>query len=133
GASDEAILTAARLAGAHDMVTDLPQGYATPVGEAGGRLSGGMRQRLAIARALVGDPPVLILDEPSASLDRQAEEDLARVLAELAVERTVVLVTHAPALLARCRHVIVLERGRVLASGPADTLLPRLFGGRVAA
>ncbi|HLO77757.1 MAG TPA: ABC transporter transmembrane domain-containing protein [Magnetospirillum sp.] len=130
GCSDEQILAAARAAGVHDAIADLPNGYATLIGEAGSRLSGGQRQRIAIARALVGDPPVLMMDEPSASLDRQAEEELRATMAQLAKSRTVVVVTHSPVLLPVCRDVIVLERGRLLAAGPAGEVLPRLFGPR---
>ena len=127
GASDAQIVAAAVKAGAHDFILDLPAGYGTPVGEAGARLSGGQRQRLAIARALIGDPPVLILDEPSANLDRRAEEELRETLLELAQDRSVLLVTHSPILLSACLSVVVLEAGRVVASGAANEVLPSLF------
>lgn len=130
GADDEAILAAARTAGVHQYIVDLPDGYATPIGEAGSRLSAGQRQRIAIARALIGDPPVLLLDEPSASLDRQAEEELRATLAELGRTRTVVIVTHSPVLLPLCRDVVVLDNGTVTAAGPAAETLNRLFGPR---
>ncbi|MGE5475219.1 MAG: peptidase domain-containing ABC transporter [Bacteroidales bacterium] len=132
GCTDEQILAAARAAGVHDVIADMPAGYATTIGEAGSRLSAGQRQRIAIARSLVGDPPVLLLDEPSASLDRQAEEDLRATLAELAKTRTVVVVTHSPVLLPVCRDVVVLERGQVALCGPAGEVLPRLFAPRPA-
>lgn len=132
GCDDEAILAAAKAAGVHDVIADMPNGYATGIGEAGSRLSAGQRQRIAVARALVGNPPVLLLDEPSASLDRQAEEDLRTTLAELAKSRTVVVVTHSPVLLPACRDVVVLERGHLVAAGPAAEVLPRLFGPRPA-
>ncbi|MGE5547590.1 MAG: peptidase domain-containing ABC transporter [Solirubrobacterales bacterium] len=127
-AGDERILAAARAAGVHATVVDMPNGYGTMLGEAGSQLSAGQRQRIAIARALVADPPVLLLDEPSASLDRQAEEDLRATLAELARNRTVVVVTHSPILLPACRDVVVLDHGQVAAAGPASDILPRLFG-----
>lgn len=133
GCADELILAAARAAGVHDVIADMPKGYATPIGEAGSRLSAGQRQRIAIARALVGNPPVLLLDEPSASLDRQAEEDLRATMAELAKTRTVVVVTHSPVLLPACRDVVVLDRGHLVAAGAAAEVLPRLFGPRPAA
>ena len=107
----------------------MPDGYATDIGEAGRRLSGGQRQRIAVARALIGDPPVLLLDEPSASLDRQAETELRDTLAALGRERTVILVTHSPILLAACDSLIALDRGHVALAGPAKEILPRLFGG----
>ncbi|SEH25996.1 peptidase domain-containing ABC transporter [Magnetospirillum fulvum] len=132
GCDDEAILAAARTAGVHHYIVDLPDGYATPIGEAGSRLSAGQRQRIAIARALIGDPPVLLLDEPSASLDRQAEEELRATLAELGQSRTVVIVTHSPVLLPICRDVVVLDKGAITAAGPAAETLNRLFGPRPA-
>ena len=130
GCSDEAILEAAKVAGVHHYIVDLPDGYATPIGEAGSRLSAGQRQRIAIARALIGNPPVLVLDEPSASLDRQAEEDLRTTMAELAKTHTIIIVTHSPVLLPICRDVVVLDKGAVAAAGPAAETLQRLFGVR---
>jgi len=130
GCPDEAILAAAKVAGVHHYIVDLPDGYATSIGEAGSRLSAGQRQRIAIARALIGDPPVLLLDEPSASLDRQAEEDLRATLAELSKTHTIVIVTHSPILLPICRDVVVLDKGAIAAAGPAAETLQRLFGVR---
>jgi ATP-binding cassette subfamily C protein LapB len=117
-ADDPSILNAATLAQAHKLIVDLPQGYATQVGEGGSRLSGGMRQRISIARALLGDPSVLIMDEPTSSLDRQAEEELARVLHDLARTRPVIIVTHSPVLLQVCAHLLVMESGQVTFQGP---------------
>jgi ATP-binding cassette subfamily C protein LapB len=128
-AQDEDVLRAARMAGVHQYIVDLPNGYATEIGEAGSRLSAGQRQRIALARALIGDPPVLLLDEPSASLDRQAEESLRDVLAQLAKDHTIVMVTHSTVLLPSCRSVVVLDNSHVIAAGPAAELLPRLFPG----
>jgi len=130
GIGDEALIAASKAAGLHPVVIELPDGYATQIGEAGSRMSAGQRQRIAIARALVGDPPVLVLDEPSAALDRQAEEELRNTLVALASTRTVVVVTHSPVLLPACRDVVVLEKGHIAAAGPATELLPRLFGPR---
>ncbi|CAA7614221.1 peptidase domain-containing ABC transporter [Magnetospirillum sp. UT-4] len=132
GCDDDVLLAAAQAAGVHHAIVDMPDGYATNIGEAGSRLSAGQRQRIAIARALAGDPPVLLLDEPSASLDRQAEEDLRATLAQLAATRTVVVVTHSPVLLPACRDVVVLDKGHLAAAGPAAEVLPRLFGPRPA-
>ncbi|MBL6945399.1 MAG: ATP-binding cassette domain-containing protein [Rhodospirillales bacterium] len=127
-ASDDEIVIAAKAAGIHEFIIDQPDGYASDIGEAGQRLSGGQRQRIAIARALVGDPPVLLLDEPSSSLDRQAEIDLRKTLEELSKRHTVIVVTHSPILLAVCRDLVALDRGRVALAGPASDILPRLFG-----
>lgn len=127
-ASDQEIIRAAKAAGIHQFIIDQPDGYATEIGEAGQRLSGGQRQRISIARALVGKPPVLLLDEPSSSLDRQAEHDLRKTLEEIGKTCTVVIVTHSPILLAACRDLFALDRGRLALAGPAQEILPRLFG-----
>lgn len=127
-AGDEAIVRAAVLAGVHAVIVDLPEGYATDVGEAGRRLSAGQRQRIAIARALVGDPAVLLLDEPTSSLDAGGGLELRATLAKLAAERTVVVATHSPQLLPICRTIIELGRGRVSYDLPAEEALPLVFG-----
>ena len=130
--SDAQVMAAARLAGAHGFVVELPGGYATPVGERGARLSGGQRQRLAIARALVHDPPLLLLDEPTAHLDARAEGQLCRTLKQLAECRNVVLVSHSRALLAACNTVVALEGGRIAACGPPAEVAKRLAEAAVA-
>ena len=129
GADDEQVVAAVKKAGAHDYIVDLPDGYGTDIGEAGGRLSSGIRQRLVIARALVGDPPVLMLDEPTSHLDRQAEEDLAETLVTLARNHTVLLVTHSPVLLRNAQDIVALDNGRIAMAGPTKEVLPRLFQG----
>lgn len=124
-ASDEQIVEAATAAGVHHFIIDLPDGYASDIGEAGQRLSGGQRQRIAVARALIGDPAVLLLDEPSASLDRQAEQELRKTLVEIG---TVIIVTHSPILLAACDDLVALDKGKVALAGPSREILPKLFG-----
>src|SRR5512132_1519515 len=96
------------------------------------RPSAGQRQCVAIARALLGDPPVLLFDEPTSSLDDEAALRLRGVLGDLARRRTVVLVTHNKLLLPICRTIVQLERGHVLYCRPAEQVLPRLFGMGVA-
>jgi ABC-type bacteriocin/lantibiotic exporter with double-glycine peptidase domain len=127
GCSDDVLIAASKAAGVHHLVVDMPDGYATQIGEAGSRLSAGTRQRIAIARALVGNPAVLLLDEPSSSLDRQAEEDLRNTLAVLAKDRTVIVVTHSPVLLPACAFLVVLDKGLLAAAGPSAEILPLLF------
>jgi ATP-binding cassette, subfamily C, bacterial LapB len=128
-ATDEEIIEAATAAGVHEFIIDFPDGYASEIGEAGQRLSAGQRQRIAIARALVGAPPVLLLDEPSNSLDRQAEQELSKTLAAISKDRTVVVVTHSQILLSVCKDIVALDRGRIALAGPAEQVLPRLWGG----
>lgn len=125
-ASDEQIVRAATLAQAHEFIVARPDGYGTDVGEQGAALSGGERKRIAIAQALIHDPPVLLLDEPTSDLDRASELAFCRTLRALAAERTVIVVTHSAAVLELCNGVIVLDKGRMVAAGPAAELLPKL-------
>ena len=126
---DAQILTAARLAGVDDFVAALPEGYDSDVGEAGQRLAGGERQRIALARALVDDPPILLLDEPSSNLDPEAKHRLCLTLRELAASRNLVVVSHSRPLLETCDNLVVLGRGGVVLVGPSRDVLPRLFPG----
>lgn len=123
-ATDEQIVAAARLSGLHDFVIDYPDGYGTNIGEGGRTLSGGLRQRLTITRALLGDPPILILDEPSSNLDRDGETELVSTLKNLAVDHTVIVISHSPSLLSSCDLVLVMQKGRVVRSGRPDDVLP---------
>ncbi len=124
--SDEAILAAARLSGAYDFVVDLPQGFDTDVGEGGSRFSGGQRKRIAIAQTLVNDPPVLLLDEPTSDLDVQAERALVNSLKGMSEDKTIVIVTHSPAVLQAAKGIVIMDRGRVVAAGPAADMLPKI-------
>ena len=125
-ASDDEIVRATTLALAHDMLVDLPDGYGTQVGEGGALLSGGLRQRISIARALLGDPPVIVMDEPSGSLDKNAESHLRRSLTKIGKERTVIIVTHSPILLQACNNVVIMDHGRVKTSGPTREVMDNL-------
>jgi ATP-binding cassette subfamily C protein LapB len=125
-ASDELVIQAAQRACAHQFVIDLPDGYATQVGEGARRFSAGQTKRIAIAQALLNDPPVLLFDEPTGELDREAEVQFVQTLRELAKDHTVIVVSHSPYLLSHCQGVMVLNAGKLLAAGPAAQLLPKL-------
>jgi len=114
GADRGEVEAAARAAGIHDLIASLPEGYATLCGERGQRFSGGERQRLALARAILADAPVLVLDEPTSALDTATEAAVLGAVERLMPGRTVVLVTHRPAALAACDRVLVLDRGRLV-------------------
>ncbi|WP_317202685.1 type I secretion system permease/ATPase [Janthinobacterium sp.] len=119
---DGRLLDAIRLACLDDIITQLPNGVATEVGERGERLSGGQRQAVAMARALLVKPPILLLDEPSSMFDPATEQRLIARLRTLA-DTTIVLVTHRMAMLALVDRLIVFDRGRIVADGPRDEIL----------
>ncbi|MFJ9656357.1 ABC transporter ATP-binding protein/permease [Streptomyces griseoflavus] len=116
-ATDDELTRAARVAGVHDEITALPDGYATVLGERGATLSGGQRQRLALARALLADAPVLVLDEATSSVDERREADIVRELTNAASGRTVLVVAHRLAAVRHADRIVVLDHGRVDAVG----------------
>jgi ATP-binding cassette subfamily B protein/subfamily B ATP-binding cassette protein MsbA len=124
-ASDEEVRAAAVAANADGFVRRLAQGYDTPVGERGATLSGGERQRLAIARALLKNAPLLILDEPTASLDGETERLVLEALERLMAGRTALIVAHRLSTVRRADRVVVLERGRIVEEGPHHELYRR--------
>ena len=125
GAPLELIMQAATLAGAHEFISALPQGYDTRLGEQARLLSGGQRQRLAIARALFRDPRILIFDEATSALDVESEAVVTANMAAICRGRTVLVVAHRLSALAACTRIVVLERGAVLESGTPGALLAR--------
>ncbi|MBK1724849.1 thiol reductant ABC exporter subunit CydC [Thiocystis violacea] len=131
-ASQGAIEAACRVAQIHDFVAGLPDGYDTWVGETGVRLSGGQGRRIAVARALLKDAPILLLDEPTEGLDAATERDLMQALDKLMIGRTVLLITHRPAGLNWVDQVLVLDQGRELARGDAS-IVPKAMEARLLA
>ncbi|MGZ8364211.1 MAG: type I secretion system permease/ATPase [Caulobacteraceae bacterium] len=126
-ADDAGVVAAAKMAGAHDMITRLPGGYDTDVGDAGGRLSGGQRARIGMARAFYGDPQILILDEPFASLDAEGEQTTWNALREARKrKRTLIMVSHRPSELTGFDFVAVMAGGRLAKFGPVSEILPAI-------
>jgi len=130
-ADDSAILAAAELAGVKEFADTHPQGFEMPIGERGESLSGGQRQAVAIARAMLNDPPILLLDEPSSSMDHQSEEGLKQRLRRFAATKTIILVTHRTSLLDLVDRLIVLDQGRIVADGPKAQVVEALQQGRI--
>ncbi len=124
----EAVVRAAQLAGAHDFISDLPEGYDTIVGEQGSSLSGGQRQRVAIARALFANPRVLIFDEATSALDYESEAVIQRNMASICKGRTVLIIAHRLSAVRHAHRIIAMEKGRLIESGPHEELLKRPKG-----
>jgi ATP-binding cassette subfamily B protein len=122
-ASTEAVVRAAKLAGADDFVRELPDGYNTVIGEHGYSLSGGQRQRIAIARAVLADPRILILDDATSSVDPTKEHEIRAALAEVMQGRTTIIIAHRPATIALADRVVLIDGGRVIADGTHEGLL----------
>ncbi|WP_083225461.1 type I secretion system permease/ATPase [Neptunicoccus sediminis] len=119
-----AVVAAAKKAGAHEMILEQPEGYDTPIGNFGGRLSGGQRQRLGLARALYGDPLILVLDEPNSNLDSVGSNALNDAIRTMKAEgKSVIIMAHRPAAIAECENLLVLENGMRKAFGPRDEVL----------
>ncbi len=130
-ATDEEVLKIAELTGVHDFVRRHPMGYDAPVGERGDGLSGGQRQSVALARTLIMDTPVIILDEPTNAMDTATENMILNNLEPFIKDKTFILVTHKPALLKVIDRLIVMDNGKVVADGPRDDVLQALNAGKV--
>jgi len=123
----DAVLRAAKAAGAHELILRLPNGYDTPIGEGGEALSGGQRQRIALARALYGDPFLIVLDEPNSNLDNDGELALRQAIANLKTRGAiVVLIAHRPSVLAVCDHILVLANGEQKDFGSRDEIMQKM-------
>lgn len=128
---DAAVLRAAQLAGVEDFASRHPLGYDMNVGERGEALSGGQRQAVAIARALLQQPPILVLDEPTSAMDNSAENRFKQRLSEELANQTLILVTHRASLLTLVDRLIVMDGGRIVADGPKDQVLKALAQGQI--
>jgi ATP-binding cassette subfamily C protein LapB len=130
-ADDMSVLRAAKISGVTDFVSRHPQGFDMPVGERGEKLSGGQRQAIAIARALILDPPILVLDEPTNMMDNRTEEMFKNQLLETAKGKTLILVTHKGSLLSLVDRLILMDGGKIIADGPRDLVLKALAEGKL--
>jgi PrtD family type I secretion system ABC transporter len=131
GAPDGGIVEAAQIAGAHNLILSLPAGYSTRIGESGGLLSAGQRQRMGLARAVYGRPFFVVLDEPNANLDADGEAALTRAIAVLRARQSIVVViSHRVSALAALDKALVLYKGEMLAFGPRDDVLAHLAGSK---
>ena len=116
---------AAQLAGAHEFILQLPEGYDTEIDERGGNLSGGQRQRIAIARALLADPRILIFDEATSALDAESEEVIQKNLRRMAEGRTVIIIAHRLSAIRQADRIVALDKGEIVEKGDHKQLLAR--------
>lgn len=121
----ERVIQAAKLAGADDFITALPEGYNTLVGEQGAGLSGGQRQRIAIARALVTNPRILIFDEATSALDYESEHIIMRNMQHICRGRTVIIIAHRLSTVQQADRILVLDKGRLIEQGSHTQLLEK--------
>ena len=121
--SIERVIAAATLAGAHDFIVELPEGYDTVIGERGSTLSGGQRQRIAIARALMSNPRILIFDEATSALDYESERAIHDNMKQICADRTVFIIAHRLSTMRHADRIITLERGRIVEEGSHDQLI----------
>ena len=124
----EAVVRVAQLAGAHEFISELPEGYDTMVGEQGGSLSGGQRQRVAIARALFTNPRILILDEATSALDYESEAIIQQNMAHICKGRTVLIIAHRLSAVRHAHRIIVMEKGQIVEAGPHEALIQKPKG-----
>ncbi len=128
---DARMLEVAELTGVSELARQHPQGFDRPVGERGQLLSSGQRQAVLMARALLLDPPILLLDEPTSAMDNSSEEVLRNRLSRLARGKTLLLITHRASMLSLIDRLVVLDNGHIVADGPKETVLEALRKGRV--
>ena len=122
-ATDEQMVAASKIANVDEIASNLPNGYETLLSEGGKGLSGGQRQAICVARAFVGNPQIIIMDEPSSAMDSGSEQQLLKDLQERLVDKTLILITHRGTLLSLVDRVVVFDSGRIIADGPKDQVL----------
>ena len=130
-ASDDVLLESVRLSGLAEFVNQHPAGLEMPVGEHGQLLSGGQRQSVTIARALLNDPSILLFDEPTGSMDHSSEEEFKRNIKDFAEGKTLLVITHRTSLLELVDRIIVIDAGKIVADGPKEQVVEALRQGRI--
>lgn len=130
-ASEEDILRVAKAAGVHEFISNHPMGYDAPVGERGEGLSGGQRQCIALARAMLLEPNIFICDEPTNAMDAQAEAAFVKTIEEQSRDKTLILITHRHHLLTLVDHLILMDQGHVIMSGPRDEVMEAIASGNI--
>jgi ATP-binding cassette subfamily C protein LapB len=131
GVGDSALVRAAEIANLGEFINRHPEGFDMMIGERGDSLSGGQRKCVALARAIVGDPPILLMDEPTGSMDHSTETAVRKHLEEYIQGRTWLVVTHRNSLLSMVERIIVVDNGRIVADGPRDKVIEALQQGRI--
>ncbi|WP_418627223.1 ATP-binding cassette domain-containing protein, partial [Anaerosinus sp.] len=126
GASIDEVIFAAKLAGAHEFILELSEGYDTKVGERGAALSGGQQQRIAIARALIMDPKILIFDEATSALDYESENIIMRNIDHIASGRTMLMIAHRLSTVRNCDMILVVDKGSIVEYGTHDELMTKM-------
>ena len=130
-ASDEEVLKASMMSGAHDFIRLHPMGYDMPISEGGSSLSGGQRQSIAVARALIRNPSLLILDEPSASMDQSSEMQMVQKLRHVVKDKTTLIISHREPILMLTDRIIVMDQGRIIADGPREEVMRALSNSQI--
>jgi ATP-binding cassette subfamily C protein LapB len=133
GVGDEELVRVSQISGTHQFMGQIANGYDLRLADRGEGLSGGQRQSIAIARALAGRPPIILMDEPSSAMDAQTEGALIQRLGEELKGRTVILITHRPPLLQLAQRIILLDQGKIVSDGPRDTVLKQIMRPQAAA
>ena len=124
----ERVITAAEMAGAHDFIMKLPEGYDTQVGEQGSQLSGGQRQRIAIARAIISNPRILIFDEATSALDYESEKIIMDNMQKICMNRTVIIIAHRLSTVRFAHRIIAMDQGEIVEQGSHTELLNKENG-----
>jgi ABC-type protease/lipase transport system fused ATPase/permease subunit len=128
GVTDAEVVQAATLAGVHELILRMPKGYDTDIGESGVVLSAGQRQRVGLARSMLGDPAFIVLDEPNASLDAEGEDALLKAMETMKAKgSTVIIISHKPGIFRSADKLLVLRDGRIDLFGPKDQVMARLM------